>query len=313
MKPLSSGQRVFVFLVIVVFLVVGMVLVWKQLPVPQAPAPRPAPTITVPTAPEPVVPTPAPAPEPIPPAVSTSTISRLRPIGSICDDTNSICVDASYQNTLLASPFVVTGTAIAFEQQFAWRLEDASGTMLEEGTTMTSATDVGIPGPFSIRSFILSVPETATGTLVLFERSAKDGSPIDVLRIQVRLPPPATVKLVLPIDLNAWRAAYNGAEDTRSSIPFHTVATSTARTVLPMEATLRKLLLWISWNMPSAGPPQVELTAFTLVNGTAYVSLNYDQDGWAGVSIYDGQVSPIIEKTLLQFPSVKRVVRGLAP
>jgi len=43
-------------------------------------------------------------------------------------------------------------------------------------------------------------------------------------------------------------------------------------------------------------------------NGTVYVLLNIDTDGWAGVMFSRARYHPIVEKTLLQFKSVKRVV-----
>ena len=48
-------------------------------------------------------------------------------------------------------------------------------------------------------------------------------------------------------------------------------------------------------------------------NDTAYVLLNIDRDGWAGVSYTWARCHPVVEKTLLQFKDIRRVVWSEAP
>lgn len=48
-------------------------------------------------------------------------------------------------------------------------------------------------------------------------------------------------------------------------------------------------------------------------DGTAYVLLNIHEDGWAGVSMSLAKIEPIIKKTLLQFPEIKKVLFKYAP
>ena len=52
---------------------------------------------------------------------------------------------------------------------------------------------------------------------------------------------------------------------------------------------------------------------FKIENGTAYILLEMDVDGWAGVSFTIATTHPIIEQTLLQFPQIKKVVFDHAP
>jgi hypothetical protein len=49
---------------------------------------------------------------------------------------------------------------------------------------------------------------------------------------------------------------------------------------------------------------------FSIQGDTAYVVLNIDVDGWAGVSYSQSKVRPIITQTLLQFPNIKHVIFG---
>ena len=59
------------------------------------------------------------------------------------------------------------------------------------------------------------------------------------------------------------------------------------------------------------GPARV--VYLKIKGGTAYTLLNIDQDGWAGVSFTWAYAHPIVEKTLLQFKDIKRVVWDEAP
>ncbi len=56
----------------------------------------------------------------------------------------------------------------------------------------------------------------------------------------------------------------------------------------------------------------LKVTNFVVENGTAYVELNIDTDGWAGVSFVKDYANPIIRQTLLQFPQITRVIFGPA-
>lgn len=66
-----------------------------------------------------------------------------------------------------------------------------------------------------------------------------------------------------------------------------------------------------SREMPTLNGPTIEY--FKIKNQTAYVLLNIDRDGWAGVSFSLAKVHPLVEKTLLRFPGIKQVVWGEAP
>ena len=58
---------------------------------------------------------------------------------------------------------------------------------------------------------------------------------------------------------------------------------------------------------------KASVSYFKIQGDTAYVLLNIDLDGWAGVSVSIGRIHPLVEKTLLQFPQIKKVVFGFAP
>jgi hypothetical protein len=63
---------------------------------------------------------------------------------------------------------------------------------------------------------------------------------------------------------------------------------------------------------PKGGPEKASVVYFKIKNKTAYVLLNIDMDGWAGVSVSIAIIHPLVEKTLLEFP-IDKVVFDVAP
>ncbi len=144
-------------------------------PTPIAPInelPTPTPVSTLPTPPAPTY------PEELP-------VVRPRPLHTVCDNKNFICVGSELVQAQLTNPLHATGTAIAFENTFQWKLENASNTQVAQGTLTANAPDIGQPGPFTLHH----ASQTFTPgsyTLTFFEASAQDGSPIHLLSIPVQ-------------------------------------------------------------------------------------------------------------------------------
>lgn len=103
------------------------------------------------------------------------------------DPSGSIKVTNLKRDQLITNPFVIKGTAVAFESAFSWKLADESGWVLAQGSAMAAQPDAGIPGPFAIFGFYDNIPKSSTGELILFEASAKDGTPTHVVNIPVKL------------------------------------------------------------------------------------------------------------------------------
>ncbi len=81
------------------------------------------------------------------------------------------------------SGFVVKGNARTFENTVNIRLIDSSGNLLTETLTTANAPDVGRFGPFE--KVIAYQTTDTSGTLEVFQYSAKDGSEIDKVGIPV--------------------------------------------------------------------------------------------------------------------------------
>ncbi|MSR84874.1 hypothetical protein EXS71_00290 [Candidatus Uhrbacteria bacterium] len=236
------------------------------------------------------------------------------PQGMICDETHSICVDQSYENKLMTNPVVVTGTARAFEQQFSWAMEDGNGKVIKQGNIMTHGPDMATANPFTLRTFLTSVPKTTTGTLVLLEFSPRDGSPIHVLRIPIRFPSDTTtVKLMVPEDWAAWVKAVQAdidagdvkPHDQTPAILFHLESIVIPKTIVPAEATLETVLDWL--RKKTGKDQELDVKSFKVKQGIAYVVLAWDQDRSADLFALTA-VYPVIQKTLVQFSSIVKVL-----
>ncbi|MCC6563332.1 GerMN domain-containing protein [Candidatus Uhrbacteria bacterium] len=229
---------------------------------------------------------------------------RERPSGMICDDLNFICVDAaveetSYEQNVLFNPFLIQGTGIAFENTINWRLVDGDGAVLGSGFMTADAPDVGQPGAFETRAFILAKPRTATGTLEVFEYSAKDGTPIHVAKVTVHLPTAMMkTKFYMPS---------GSTTDCSETVP---VEFEVPRSSLPVETALRTLLA-VGPTMSSrrtAIPVGTRLESIKVSNGTATVVFSPELQNYGGGSCNVAAIRAQIEQTLKQFSTVKNVV-----
>ena len=107
------------------------------------------------------------------------------PVRDVCDPQNSICARGWLVNSVVSSPVVASGTAIAFESTFQWKLLRPIGQLISEGTLTATAPDIGLPGTFDLSQAITIPLGYTTGTLQFYESSAKDGTPIHILNIPV--------------------------------------------------------------------------------------------------------------------------------
>jgi Immunoglobulin-like domain of bacterial spore germination/Sporulation and spore germination len=92
------------------------------------------------------------------------------------------------EGTTLTNPFTFNGTTTAFENTINWRLSDENGIQISEGYANVYSSDIGIPGPFEVKTFFNMVPATKVGVLEVFELSARDGSEIHKATANITFP-----------------------------------------------------------------------------------------------------------------------------
>ena len=102
------------------------------------------------------------------------------------DQTPPVLVESPLPFEDVTSPLRVEGTANTFEATFNYELTDTDGLIVDENfVTATSGT--GTRGTFDFTTKPLMVPFDGIGSLIVFERSAEDGSRIHIVEIPLRM------------------------------------------------------------------------------------------------------------------------------
>ncbi len=96
----------------------------------------------------------------------------------IAQTAENIKVTKPLDGARVSSPMIIEGQARVFESNVSLRVRDGDDKILAETSTMANAPDVGEFGPFSL-SLVFSEPKYDSGSLEVFEVSAKNGSEIN--------------------------------------------------------------------------------------------------------------------------------------
>jgi hypothetical protein len=116
------------------------------------------------------------------------------------------------------------------------------------------------------------------------------------------------VTVFVPADVQKYNDMINGGDfKGAAELPF-----VKRKVVVPYSTdVIRASAEAAAKEMPTRGGPTI--IYLKIKQGTAYHLLNIDRDGWAGVSFSLARSHPVVEKTLLQFKNIKRVVWDEAP
>jgi hypothetical protein len=102
------------------------------------------------------------------------------------EETPSVLVESPLPFEEVTSPIRATGTANTFEANFHYELTDTDGLIVDENfVTATSGT--GPRGTFEFTTDEYTVPFDGIGALIVFERSAEDGSKMNIVEIPLRM------------------------------------------------------------------------------------------------------------------------------
>ena len=127
-----------------------------------------------------------------PSATSAPLASRPSPTSGLPSPTalvsarGFIVVRQPLANSRVTSPLAISGDASVFEATLNWRVVDTAGRPLGEGIATASA---GAPerGTFAIAATYADPAADTLGTVEVFERSPKDGSIDEIVRVPVVL------------------------------------------------------------------------------------------------------------------------------
>ncbi len=217
----------------------------------------------------------------------------------------NIVVTSPVANNRVDSPITVTGRARVFENQFNWRLKNAVGSVLLEGSAMTNAQEMGQYGDFTIK---IPVPMNQGSSFIVevFDYSAKDGTLQDLVRVSVALATTetATVKAFFMNDrLDPEVTCQKTFPVERQIIKTKEVA-YLALTELLKGPTAAERAQDYGTSIPSG----VKINSLNIRSGTAYVDFDGTLDYQVGGSCRVAAISHQIMATLMQFSSVKNVV-----
>lgn len=120
-------------------------------------------------------------------AAPAETATTKLPTKAQYPDTSSdtIVLSSVKQNSLIQSPLLLSGAAVAFENQFTARLEDANGKEILETPVYADSPDAGEFGKFN-QFLVFENPATSTGTLELFEQDAASGKETGKVTVKVK-------------------------------------------------------------------------------------------------------------------------------
>jgi hypothetical protein len=102
------------------------------------------------------------------------------------DLTPAILVESPLAFEEVDNPVRATGTANTFEANFHYELTDTDGRIVDENF-VTATSGSGERGTFDFTTAEYEIPFDGMGALIVFERSAEDGSRINLVEIPVRM------------------------------------------------------------------------------------------------------------------------------
>jgi Immunoglobulin-like domain of bacterial spore germination/Sporulation and spore germination len=220
---------------------------------------------------------------------------------SVISESGNVEVTSPDVGEIIGLPLAVTGNARVFESTLNYQLFDADGSVLAAGYVMTNAPDMGEFGDFTITTSY-DEPSGTTGTLEVFDYSAKDGSVIDLAEVPIVFPTMATMTVK-----TYWTTLESGDDCSRVEASEHRIA----KTVATAHAALSQLLAGPDSSDVSNGygtsiPKFTTLKSITIEDGVATAEFSSAIE--AGGSCRVTSIRAQIEETLKQFPTVTSVV-----
>lgn len=215
-------------------------------------------------------------------------------------ESQNVIISTPAPTTTIGLPLVVTGRVRVFENTFNYRLLDADGTELVSGHSTAGMQDSDGYSSFTITTSY-SKPTGTTGTLEVFDYSAKDGSVIDLARVPIAFSAidDMTVKLY-------WTASANTTDCSQVVMTERRVP----KTAAVAHAAITELLAGTNTTEQSNGylssiPSGVVLKSIAVKDGVVDLEVSKEID--VGGSCRMAAIRAQIETTLKQFPTVTAI------
>lgn len=250
-----------------------------------------------------------------PPTTSTSTppsSTTTTPPNNPQPQAN-ITVTAPTPNQTISSPVTITGQARVFENAINWDIRDSNGALVASGNAMATAPDIGQFGPYTITTNF-PAPTTSTGTVRVFNYSAKDGAMENVVTVPVffsrtNTDSNTTTSTVVLVFFSNTQKDPNTTACERT----YPVQRRIPQTPAVGRASLQELFKGPTAQERSQSyqtniNPGVTINNLTITDGIAHVDVSPTIEQGVGGSCRVAAIRSQITNTLLQFPTVKRVI-----
>jgi hypothetical protein len=216
----------------------------------------------------------------------------------LCDNQGIICVSSSTKNSAIPNPMNldVQINSTSSQNELDWTITNGAGQTIGYGVY------VGTSSLPHLQAFFAEPAQSVTGTLTLtFYGITSDfydpNAPSSTFTVPIKLNVATTSVTIL--------APQNFQEDGQPiSFASQKIEVMRVNGDDPIEETAVATVKAMAGGQGS----DLYMESFHLENGIATVMLALPNGGWAGYSIWANGIAPTIEKNLLQFPSVKKVV-----
>ncbi len=122
-----------------------------------------------------------------------------------------------------------------------------------------------------------------------------------------------TTTIMIPQDIEKYRTDMTRFAQTGGPDPLPSTVFAQKEISIPITEYKMRFAVEAAGNAvykQGGGPAAIVVDDVQLKDGIAYVVLNIDTNGWAGVSVAQAIVHPVVAKTLGQFEGVKKVIFG---
>jgi hypothetical protein len=203
-------------------------------------------------------------------------------------------------------PLVIRGEARVFENQLNYQIKDADGSILAEGTAYANAPDMGEYGIFEVAANYPE-PKGQTGTVEVFDYSAKDGSRQDEVIVPVKF------SSVEATEVKVYFGNKIKNPEALDCSQVFAVERRVAKTEGVARAALEELLKGITASEAEVGyftsiNDGVSIQKIEIKAGVATVDFDEILEAQVGGSCRVAAIRAQIEETLKQFSTVKKVV-----
>ena len=210
------------------------------------------------------------------------------------------------EDDVVGFPLIVEGKGRAFENTIGIIVKDADGTILAEMPTMIDGPGAGLFGRFHAEVSYKS-PKGTSGTVEVFEASAKDGEHVNAVVVPIQF------SKIETSEVKAFFSNRIQDPEAKECGKVYPVTRRIVKTEAVAQAAITELLKGVTVNESVGGfftniPEGTKLNSVKIENGTATADFNETLDQNIGGSCRVQAIRAQITQTLLQFPTVKKVV-----